>query len=69
MTTLSDYKISGRRMRANPPYAWTNPGVPVSFAHLARVVKEGELRMHPQIGGLVEREMLEKIGASQSKGA
>jgi hypothetical protein len=28
------------------------------------VVKERELRMHPQIAGLVEPEMLAKMGAS-----
>ncbi len=40
------------------------------IANFRQVVKEGELRMHPQIGGLVEKEMLEKMGASnQQKGA
>ncbi|WP_413876018.1 hypothetical protein [Albidovulum sp.] len=35
------------------------------IANFRQVVKEGELRMHPQIGGLVEREMLEKMGAGR----
>ena len=40
------------------------------IANFAQVVKEGELRLHPQIGALVEKEMLEKMGASdQQKGA
>lgn len=30
-------------------------------------MKEGELMMHPQIGGLVEKEMLAKMGVSQPK--
>ncbi|MCU9850296.1 toxin-activating lysine-acyltransferase [Defluviimonas sp. WL0024] len=38
------------------------------IANFRQVVKEGELRMHPHIGGLVEPEMLEKMGASQTKG-
>jgi hypothetical protein len=33
------------------------------------VVKEGDLHLHPQIAGLVEPEMLEKMGAAQAKGA
>jgi hypothetical protein len=32
-------------------------------------VKAGELRLHPQIGGLVEKEMLEKMQATQAKEA
>lgn len=32
------------------------------IADFAQVVKEGELRLHPQIGGLVEKEMLERMG-------
>jgi hypothetical protein len=39
------------------------------IANFAQVVKTGELRLHTQIGGLVEKELLEKMGASQSKGA
>jgi cytolysin-activating lysine-acyltransferase len=39
------------------------------IANFRQVVKEGELRMHPQIAGLVETEMLAKMCASQSKGA
>lgn len=31
------------------------------IANFRQVVKEGELRMHPQIVGLIEKEMLEKI--------
>ncbi|MGL4280445.1 MAG: hypothetical protein ACRCS0_08770 [Albidovulum sp.] len=38
------------------------------IANFRQVVKEGELRMHPQIAGLVEREMLEKMAAG-SRGA
>jgi cytolysin-activating lysine-acyltransferase len=38
------------------------------IANFAQVVKTAELRLHPQIGGLVEKEMLEKMGASQAKG-
>ena len=34
------------------------------IANFRQVVKEGDLRLHPQIAGLVEREMLEKMGAS-----
>lgn len=36
------------------------------IGNFRQVVKEGELRMHPQIAGLVEKEMLEKIGAAQA---
>ena len=39
------------------------------IANFRQVVKEGGLRLHPQIAGLVEPEMLEKMGASQNKGA
>jgi cytolysin-activating lysine-acyltransferase len=39
------------------------------IANFAQVVKAGELRPHPQIGGLVEKEMLEKMGAAQAKGS
>jgi cytolysin-activating lysine-acyltransferase len=39
------------------------------IANFGRVVKTGDLRLHPQIGGLVEPEMLAKMGASKSKGA
>ncbi|MCW3782284.1 hypothetical protein OM960_11855 [Defluviimonas sp. CAU 1641] len=35
------------------------------IANFRQVVKEGELRMHPHIGGLVEPEMLEKMGAGR----
>lgn len=38
-------------------------------ANFGRVVKTGDLRLHPQIAGLVEPEMLEMIRATQSKGA
>ncbi|MGL4238284.1 hypothetical protein [Tabrizicola sp.] len=38
------------------------------IANFAQVVKEGELRLHPQIGGLVEKELVEKMGYSQTKG-
>ena len=38
------------------------------IANFRQVVKEGDLRLHPQIAGLVEPTMLEKMGASQSKG-
>jgi hypothetical protein len=31
-------------------------------------VKTGELRLHPQIGGLVEKELLEKMGAAKTGG-
>ena len=31
------------------------------IANFAQVVKEGELRLHPHIGGLVEKEMLDKM--------
>jgi len=31
-------------------------------ANFRQVVKEGDLRLHPQIAGLVEPEMLEKMG-------
>ena len=39
------------------------------IANFGRVVKDGDLRLHPQIAGLVEPEMLAKMGASQTKGA
>jgi cytolysin-activating lysine-acyltransferase len=35
------------------------------IANFAQVVKEGELRLHPQIGGLVEKELLEKMGGTR----
>jgi hemolysin-activating ACP:hemolysin acyltransferase len=35
------------------------------IANFAQVVKTGELRLHPQIGGLVEKELLEKMGGSR----
>lgn len=38
------------------------------IANFRQVVKEGDLRLHPQIAGLVEPEMLEKMGVSQNKG-
>ncbi|MGL4236884.1 MAG: hypothetical protein ACRCSW_12490, partial [Tabrizicola sp.] len=38
------------------------------IANFAQVAKEGELRLHQQIGGLVEKDMLEKMGYSQTKG-
>ncbi len=31
------------------------------IANFAQVVKEGDLRLHPQIGGLIDKEMLEKM--------
>lgn len=34
------------------------------IANFRQVVKEGELRMHPQIVGLIDKEMLEKITAA-----
>ncbi|MBS0572841.1 MAG: toxin-activating lysine-acyltransferase [Proteobacteria bacterium] len=34
------------------------------IANFKQVVKEGELRMHPQIVGLIDQEMLEKITAA-----
>lgn len=37
------------------------------IANFAQVVKTGELRLHPQIGGLVEKEMLEKMGAAKNE--
>jgi hypothetical protein len=40
------------------------------WCNFAQVVKTGELRLHPQIGGLVEKELLEKMGAGKAeKGA
>lgn len=33
------------------------------IANFRQVVKEGDLRLHPQIAGLVEPEMLAKMGA------
>lgn len=39
------------------------------IANFRQVVKEGELRLHPQIGGLVEKEMLEKITVRPAKDA
>ncbi|WP_284162953.1 hypothetical protein [Frigidibacter sp. SD6-1] len=36
------------------------------IANFRQVVKEGDLRMHPQIGGLIDAEMLRKIGAAQA---
>jgi cytolysin-activating lysine-acyltransferase len=38
------------------------------IANFAQVVKTGKLRLHPQIGGLVEKELLEKMGTGKSKG-
>jgi cytolysin-activating lysine-acyltransferase len=38
------------------------------IANFAQVVKTGDLRLHPQIGGLVEPEMLEKMGAAKTGG-
>jgi cytolysin-activating lysine-acyltransferase len=35
------------------------------IANFAQVVKTGELRLHPQIGGLVDKELLEKMGGSR----
>lgn len=35
------------------------------IANFAQVVKEGELRLHPQIGGLVEPEFMQKLGGSR----
>jgi cytolysin-activating lysine-acyltransferase len=39
------------------------------ISNFGRVVKTGDLRVHPQIAGLVEPQMLEKMGASQTKEA
>ncbi|WP_284164507.1 hypothetical protein [Frigidibacter sp. SD6-1] len=36
------------------------------IANFRQVVKEFQLRMHPQIGGLVEGEMLEKMGGTRT---
>ncbi|MCW3780248.1 hypothetical protein [Defluviimonas salinarum] len=36
------------------------------IANFRQVVREGELRMHPHIGGLVEKEMLEKMREGQA---
>jgi hypothetical protein len=38
------------------------------IANFAQVVKTGELRLHPQIGGLVEKELLGKMGGSARAG-
>ena len=38
------------------------------IANLRQEVKTGDLRVHPQIAALVELEMLENMGAAQSKG-
>ena len=35
------------------------------LANFEQVVKEGDLRVHPIIGSLVDKEMLEKMGARQ----
>ncbi|MGL4239290.1 hypothetical protein [Tabrizicola sp.] len=40
-----------------------------AIANFAQVVKEGELRLHPQIGGLVEKELIEKMGGSRGASA
>ncbi|WP_284166133.1 toxin-activating lysine-acyltransferase [Frigidibacter sp. SD6-1] len=37
------------------------------IANFRQVVKEGELRMHPHVVGLIEKEMLEKITANAAK--
>ena len=37
------------------------------IANFRQVVKEGDLRLHPQIAGLVEPEMLEKIARTSTK--
>jgi len=39
------------------------------IANFGRVVKKGDLRLHPQITGLVEPEMLEKMGAARGSAA
>jgi cytolysin-activating lysine-acyltransferase len=39
------------------------------ITNFAQAVKAGELRLYPQIGGLVEKEMLEKMQATQAKEA
>ena len=39
------------------------------IASFRQVVKEGDLRLHPQVVGLVGPEMLENMGVSQTKGA
>ncbi|MDW4548948.1 hypothetical protein R5H32_06245 [Defluviimonas sp. D31] len=52
------------------PEAWGNSPDRATtgrvIANFRQVVKEGELRMHPQIGGLVEKEMLEKMREGQA---
>ena len=57
---------TGSRRGPNAPDRKTTGRV---IANFRQVVKEGDLRLHPQIAGLVEPEMLEKMGASQNKGA
>ncbi|MEO0361809.1 MAG: hypothetical protein AAF322_11900 [Pseudomonadota bacterium] len=37
------------------------------IANFRQVVKEGDLNMHPIIGRLVDKEVLEKMGASKTK--
>ena len=32
------------------------------IANFRQVVQEGDLRLHPQIAGLIDKEMLEKMG-------
>ncbi|EAP76418.1 toxin-activating lysine-acyltransferase [Roseovarius nubinhibens] len=39
------------------------------LANFKQVVKEGDLRLHPIIGRLVDKETLEKMGASQANAA
>lgn len=56
---------TGSRRGPNAPDRKTTGRV---IANFRQVVKEGDLRLHPQIAGLVEPEMLEKMGASQNKG-
>ncbi|MDW4548277.1 toxin-activating lysine-acyltransferase [Defluviimonas sp. D31] len=36
------------------------------IANFRQVVKEGELRLHPHIAGLVEKEMLANMGAARA---
>lgn len=53
---------TGSKRKPNAPDQKTAGRVAANFA---RVVKTGDLRLHPQIGGLVEKERLEKMGGSR----
>jgi cytolysin-activating lysine-acyltransferase len=37
------------------------------IGNFKQVVKDGELRMHPLIGRLVDKDVLEKLGASRNE--